>query len=79
MDVGFFAPTAVVFLAIDRDQDFIYLYGDGLTARRYKVFGNCVSSWKSGVCICRNEEGKIEKGNYRLMNALEFKMLDELH
>lgn len=148
MDVGFFAPTAVVFLAIDRDQDIVYIYGEysisGLTASqhaghllpmgcnwmmgvcdpavnqgsqrdgvrlldeykavgmnivlgkyakelavdkvlerirtgRFKVFGNCRKFLDEWRMYCRNEEGKIEKGNDHLMNALEFVMLDGLH
>ncbi len=148
MDVGFFAPTAVVFLAIDRDQDIIYVYGEysasGLTASqhasyllpmgcnwmtgvcdpavnqgsqrdgvrlldeyrqvgmnivlgkyakelavdkvlerirtgRFKVFSSCRKFLDEWRMYCRDEEGKIKKGNDHLMNALEFVMLDGLH
>lgn len=148
MDVGFFAPTAVVFLAIDRDRDIIYVYGEysvsGLTASqhagyllpmgcnwmngvcdpavnqgsqrdgirlldeykqvgmnivlgkyakelavdkvlerirtgRFKVFASCRKFLDEWRMYCRDEEGKIKKGNDHLMNALEFVMLDGLH
>ena len=148
MDVGFFAPTAVVFLAIDRDRDIIYVYGEysasGLTASqhafylkpmgcdwmngvcdpavnqgsqrdgvrlideyrqvgmyitlgkyakelavdkvlerirtgRFKVFSSCRKFLDEWRMYCRDEEGKIKKGNDHLMNALEFVMLDGLH
>lgn len=147
MDVGFFAPTAVVFLAIDRDQDIIYVYAEysvsGLTASqhagyllpigcnwmmgvcdpavnqgsqrdgvrlldeyravgmnivlgkyakelavdkvlerirtgRFKVFGTCRKFLDEWRMYCRDEHGKIKKGNDHLMNALEFVMLDGL-
>ncbi len=147
MDVGFFAPTAVVFLAIDRDNDIVYVFAEysvsELTATqhaahlmrmgcdwmtgvcdpavnqgsqrdgarlvddykrtgmnlqlgkyakelavdsvlerirtdRFKVFGNCRKFLDEWRMYCRDEKGKIKKGNDHLMNALEFVMLDGL-
>lgn len=67
MDVGFFAPTAVVFLAIDRDNDIIYVYAEysanHLTAQQHA--GNLLPmgcSWMSGVCDPAVNQGSQRDG-----------------
>jgi phage terminase large subunit-like protein len=55
MDVGFFAPTAVVFLAHDRDNDVLYIYAEysdnELTAAQHAAKLLPIGcNWQFGIC-----------------------------
>lgn len=67
MDVGFFAPTAVVFLAIDKDNDIIYVcaeYSDNeLTAAQHAArLLNMGCNWIQGVCDPAVNQGSQRDG-----------------
>lgn len=67
MDVGFFAPTAVVFLSHDRDHDIIYVYKEysnaGSTANVHAgslMMMGC--EWMQGICDPAVDHGTQRDG-----------------
>ncbi len=67
MDVGFFAPTAVVFLAHDRDADVVYIYAEysvsELTASQHAArLLNMGCDWMKGVCDPAVNQGSQRDG-----------------
>jgi len=68
MDVGFFAPTAVVFIAYDRDNDVVYVvdeYSDNeLTAAQHAaklLYIGC--DWQVGICDPAVNQGSQRDGS----------------
>lgn len=67
MDVGFFAPTAVVFLAYDRDQDIVYVFKEYSVSEKtaaqhaysLKVMG---CDWMVGICDPAVNQGSQRDG-----------------
>ena len=67
MDVGFFAPTAVVFLAHDKDNDIVYLYKEYSVSEKtaaqhaysLKLMG---CDWIKGVCDPAVNQGSQRDG-----------------
>jgi len=72
MDVGFFAPTAVVFLAHDRDNDMLYVYKEYSVSEKtaaqhaysLKLMG---CDWMIGICDPAVNQGSQRDGE-RLMD-----------
>lgn len=67
MDVGFFAPTAVVFLAIDRDHDMIYIYkeysvSERTAAQHASTLFMMGCNWIPGVCDPAVNQGSQRDG-----------------
>lgn len=67
MDVGFFAPTAVVFIAHDRDNDVLYVTGEysdsELTAAQHAAkLMNMGCNWMWGVCDPAVNQGSQRDG-----------------
>lgn len=67
MDVGFFAPTAVVFLAFDRDNDIVYIYKDySVTEKTAAQHAYSLmmmgAEWMQGVCDPAVNQGSQRDG-----------------
>lgn len=67
MDVGFFAPTAVVFIAIDRDNDIVYLYkeysvSERTPAQHASTLFMMGCDWIPGICDPAVNQGSQRDG-----------------
>ena len=67
MDVGFFAPTAVVFLAHDKDNDLLYLYkeysvAEKTAAQHASSLFNMGCDWIPGICDPAVNQGSQRDG-----------------
>lgn len=67
MDVGFYAPTAVVFIAHDRDNDVVYIVGEysdsELTAAQHAAkLMNMGCNWQVGICDPAVNQGSQRDG-----------------